>query len=455
MQIPFIDIFAGPGGLGEGFSRFASFRGRKVRFQSHLSIEKDVIASKTLSLRAFVHQFGNSCLPDDYYNVIRGQAEWSELSKYDEWEAIQNRVWNAELGKVAESTLHKRIRSALDDAKSWVLLGGPPCQAYSLVGRSRMTGLGSLRSHDDLDEDSIRQLESERQNKFYSDHRHKLYREYLRVVAVHQPSVFVMENVKGILSSRIPDPECDGELTRVFNKIRDDLSDPWNALENDELFDELDSYRQGKRYRYNLYSFSLPRDGEVELNDGDFLIRCENFGIPQARHRVIILGVREDFDCIPQTLSPSNPVSIQSVLVDLPRLRSGISRTADNAQNWLEALRADLAQSDRDRLSALGILEKYDSISKRTSTNLERGSAFQRLAAGEKANSDLARWLMDERLEGVTQHETRTHMASDLRRYLFAALATEKLGTTPKTTALARGFSTRSSKHSRRKHQQS
>ncbi|WP_170381963.1 DNA cytosine methyltransferase [Ruegeria atlantica] len=440
MHIPFIDIFAGPGGLGEGFSRFGSFRGRDVHFQSRLSIEKDAVASKTLSLRAFVHQFEGSDLPEEYYRVIRGQAELYELRKYDQWEAAQGRVWNAELGRVAEASLHLRIREALSGAKQWVLLGGPPCQAYSLVGRSRMTGLGAVLSHDDLDEDSIKRIETDRLNKFYNDHRHRLYREYLRIVAVHQPSVFVMENVKGLLSSRIPDPERADEFIPVFKQMREDLSNPWTALENDELFDELDGFRQGKRYRYKLFSFVLPREDDVELRDRDFLIRCENFGIPQARHRVIILGLREDIEGTPASLTPLNSVDLRSVLGGLPRLRSGVSRVSDNAQNWLGALRFELDQCDRDTLNALGILEKYESISQRTKTDLERGDAFLPHVTKAKASSELTRWLADERLEGIIQHETRTHMASDLRRYLFAALATEKLGSTPKLQHWPEGF---------------
>ena len=220
MIVPFIDIFAGPGGLGEGFARFSSFRGADVVFKPRLSIEMDPVAVRTLALRAFTHEFPADELPDDYYRFVRGDIELEDLLKGPEWEAARSRVWNAELGKVNVAELHSRIRSSLDGAEDWVLLGGPPCQAYSLAGRSRMTGLGSLADQNEEDEALLRKLGKERLDKFYNDQRHQLYREYLRIVAVHQPSVFVMENVKGILSSRIPDPEQPGEFKRVFSQIR-------------------------------------------------------------------------------------------------------------------------------------------------------------------------------------------------------------------------------------------
>jgi len=74
----------------------------------------------------------------------------------------------------------RRVEQALGGAGHWVLLGGPPCQAYSIAGRARMKGM----------------------ERFKTDHRHTLYREYLTILAVFQPTAFVIENVKGILSSR-------------------------------------------------------------------------------------------------------------------------------------------------------------------------------------------------------------------------------------------------------------
>ena len=68
MTIPIIDLFAGPGGLGEGFSSYKN--SNSSPFNLALSIEKDPIAHRTLKLRSFVRQFNND-IPDSYYNYVR------------------------------------------------------------------------------------------------------------------------------------------------------------------------------------------------------------------------------------------------------------------------------------------------------------------------------------------------------------------------------------------------
>src|SRR6185369_9703273 len=70
--IPVIDLFAGPGGLGEGFSRVRNRLGRRV-FRVALSIEMDEVAHRTLRLRSFFRQFEDGSVPEDYYRYIRGE----------------------------------------------------------------------------------------------------------------------------------------------------------------------------------------------------------------------------------------------------------------------------------------------------------------------------------------------------------------------------------------------
>jgi len=70
-MIPVIDVFAGPGGLGEGFVSLGRMDGRQ-RFKGHLSIEKDPDAHRTLKLRAFFRQFSSLRVPQRYYDVLRG-----------------------------------------------------------------------------------------------------------------------------------------------------------------------------------------------------------------------------------------------------------------------------------------------------------------------------------------------------------------------------------------------
>ena len=81
--IPIIDIFAGPGGLGEGFSSL--IKDKKRVFEIKLSIEKDPVAHQTLRLRAFFRQFPVNSVPDDYYDYLKGIITIDDLkSKYPE-----------------------------------------------------------------------------------------------------------------------------------------------------------------------------------------------------------------------------------------------------------------------------------------------------------------------------------------------------------------------------------
>jgi|SRR5579875_3019592 len=136
-MIPVIDIFAGPGGLGEGFNALRA--GRRQIFKTVLSIEKDKAARETLRLRSFFRQFEDR-VPQAYYEFVRGALSLEELYlRYpDEVAKADEEAWLAELGnpeKYPTSKIDERIDKALRGAENWVLVGGPPCQAYSVVGR--------------------------------------------------------------------------------------------------------------------------------------------------------------------------------------------------------------------------------------------------------------------------------------------------------------------------------
>ena len=180
-QVPIVDLFAGPGGLGEGFSALDG-----NLFRIAISVEMEETAHRTLRLRSFFRQFEKDCVPPEYYAYVRGDIPIADLTAaYPcEWKQAETEAWLAELG--AEE--HAHVRARVDEALGTecnngdaVLIGGPPCQAYSLAGRSRMRPVQGT--------------------EFESDSRHFLYREYLKILADHAPSAFVLENVKGMLSS--------------------------------------------------------------------------------------------------------------------------------------------------------------------------------------------------------------------------------------------------------------
>jgi DNA (cytosine-5)-methyltransferase 1 len=421
--IPIIDVFAGPGGLSEGFSRFSEFSRSPISFQTCLAIEKDPVAAKTLTLRSFFRQFEFKRAPEDYYNVIRQKLSISDLKRFPEWDAAQAKVWNVELGAVEECELHSRIRGALKGERDWVLLGGPPCQAYSLMGRARMTGVGAAAREENNDLEKLRQ---QKRTLFETDNRHELYREYLRIVAVHQPAVFVMENVKGILSSTLP--ERDGiPRRRVFEQIRQDLSDPWKALNRDPKIETLRSFCKRHPRPYRLYPFV--EFGKDAIYDENFLIRSEHYGVPQKRHRVIILGIREDIKATPVPLAKVAPATVRDGIGLLPQLRSGVSKSDTDGAGWRHAVLQCLRKMGGATAGVSKIALERALHPKAQELTRGRGFAVMKLP---KPKSRLGVWLQDGRLGGFIQHEARSHMPSDLVRYLFAATTARAKGRSPK-----------------------
>ena len=385
--IPIIDLFAGPGGLGEGF---CAFKPRETtheqRFKIRLSIEKDPDAHDTLLLRTFFRQFGTGGVPDDYYQYIRGEIDRDTLfnAHPSESRTAVEIAWQATLGKIRRDKLRSRISKAVGDAKKWVLIGGPPCQAYSLVGRSRVG--------------------KENEN----DSRHGLYRHYLRIIAEHQPPVFVMENVRGLLSAR-------RKGRQVFERMRKDLEHPAHAL------------RLGSGPKYVLCGLDAGAHELFENGDG-FLLRCEDFGIPQARHRVIIVGIREDVGIRPKSIGHEHArVHVGDVLYGLPALRSRLSTGPDDEGRWQREIREGLSQNlVRITDAPLRATLKHALAALRDG---DTGSQFVR--ASDVSPAKLADWLFDPRIGGACNHEARGHMREDLCRYLYATCFAEVKGRSP------------------------
>ncbi len=402
-EIPVIDLFAGPGGLGEGFTSIRGPLNQRV-FSIALSIEKDPVAHSTLQLRAFYRQFHHGLVPDIYYHHLQDRpgidrnALWTACPR--QATAAANEAWNATLGEIPPGEVDRRIDKALQGARSWVLIGGPPCQAYSLAGRSRVGGISP------------------------SDHRVYLYREYLRILARHAPSVFVMENVKGLLSARV-----NGE--RVFEWIRRDLQEPAAAV---RLLHGRSAASRNVGYRlyslvnapdnFDLLGRRIPHDAE------DFLIRCERHGIPQARHRIIIIGVRDDISTeTPEPLAIAEPVTVGQTLRGLPRLRSGLSKEPDGSAEWMRTVRAFFDHVSAEDVRTSGGRDVYDRVrdvlgglKPPKATHGGRGGAYLPFPSNGCVNPG---WFHSERLQGVCNHESRGHIRSDLYRYLYSACFSE------------------------------
>ncbi len=252
-----VDLFAGPGGLAEGFSSVTSANGAHP-FRIALSIEKEAAAHSTLLLRSFLRQFDGE-FPQEYYSFLK--------RGFDEpnWQAVYPRQWSCakedalqlELGL---SGTEKILDGRIDDIKArygddTILIGGPPCQAYSLVGRSRNQGIKGYKAE--------------------NDPKHFLYKEYIRILNRLKPAAFVMENVKGLLSSSV-------NKERIFERILSDLE------------------AAGGPEGYQMVALAPKRGNRPDLLPGDlrptdFIVRGEDFGLPQARHRVIVIGIQRRF----------------------------------------------------------------------------------------------------------------------------------------------------------------
>ncbi len=411
--IQVIDLFAGPGGLGEGFSSYEDSKGEG--FEIKVSAEMEASAHSTLRLRAF-YRYLKRYQPEDledYYNYCEtADAAVPYTSRtHDAWKHAEQEAQLIELGTVdGNERLDDILETRLDETKPWVLIGGPPCQAYSIVGRARNRGKLNYKAEE--------------------DHRHFLYREYLRIIQKKRPAVFVMENVKGILSSRV----AGGQ---IFPKILQDLSDPDAALGEPA---------SGPKYRIcSLVADDIFEDGAPShsIVPRNYIIQAENYGIPQSRHRVILLGVSEEYlgALGEHKLTPAPGPSIEAVIGRLPPLRSTLTKVKDSAEAWEEVVRRNLADLSAEcqkltpthqRLSLgvhLGILAKT------LGSNGLNNGANRVLRKNEwdgATQTHLDEWLLDERLRYWLNHEARGHMESDLRRYAYAAAFAEVYNNSPK-----------------------
>lgn len=408
LPIQIVDLFAGPGGLGEGF---ASLHDGK-KFKIIVSAEADPAARQTLRLRAFYRllKTTNPKGLHDYFAYCNGESEKPyTTSSISQWKEAGEEARLITLGtKEGDKELDKVLDSHLDSSRPWVLIGGPPCQAYSLVGRSRNQGKSGYSPEQDA--------------------RHFLYKEYLRIIKERNPAIFVMENVKGILSSKV-----GGK--RIFSQILEDLADPHTAL---------DDRSSGTRYRIcSLVSDQSYGPGEdvEKIDPRAFVVRSEQYGIPQARHRVILLGIALDEDGqIPQhdwLTEVKSEVTVKQVIGNLPPLRSRLTKQKDSAEAWSEVVSRHLRElrTGAEKRNNVPLVKEMARAGKRLpSSPTEAGGLRVRRsgADGRIGIPELDAWYLDERLRHWLNHEARGHMSPDLRRYLFASMFASAHHTSPK-----------------------
>lgn len=243
-----IDLFSGAGGLTEGFVR--------AGYNIIAHIEKEYPASLTLKTRIAYHYLKGNNQLDLYYSYINGEISREELYSYIP-EKFLDSVINEEINDDTLNEIYKKIDVLKGEQNIDIIIGGPPCQAYSLVGRARS------------------------KTKMVGDSRKYLYKHYLKFLEKYNPKIFVFENVRGMLSSK----DENGE--NIFDKIIKEMG---------------------------MLGYKIEHK----------LLDAKDFGVPQSRKRVIIIGWKECLNFqYPNFATVKNNININELFSDLPRLNAG------------------------------------------------------------------------------------------------------------------------------------
>ena len=165
----YIDLFAGAGGLSEGFIR--------AEMNPIVHVEMDVAACYTLKTRAAYHYLKEKNRYNIYVKYLRGEITRDQLYSTIPQELLDS-VINLPIGGEHNPEIHKIIGRNIGREEVDLIIGGPPCQAYSLVGRARS------------------------KNGMEGDPRNYLYVQYAKYLERYNPKMFVFENVLGLKSAK-------------------------------------------------------------------------------------------------------------------------------------------------------------------------------------------------------------------------------------------------------------
>lgn len=181
-KLNYIDLFAGAGGLSEGFIR-AGFNPI-----AHVEMNKD--ACDTSKTRTAYHWLKTNGKIEIYHDYLKSEVKNKEVLWKNVPEHLINSVINKEISEQSLPEIFQTIDKELKGEKVDLIIGGPPCQAYSIVGRAR--------------------------KNMASDPRNHLYKYYVEFLKKYSPKMFVFENVPGILSA------SNGEyLEKIFEAVRE------------------------------------------------------------------------------------------------------------------------------------------------------------------------------------------------------------------------------------------
>lgn len=173
--LSYIDLFAGAGGLSEGFIQSG--------YQPIAHVEMNTNAAKTIETRIAYYYLRNNNNLSVYHAYERGQITRERLLSYIPEEELKT-VINKEISEATIKGIFETIDTSMQEKEIKhvdVIIGGPPCQAYSLVGRAQSSHM-------------IVPMEE--------DPRNELYKMYIQFLKRYQPRMFIFENVAGIKTAR-------------------------------------------------------------------------------------------------------------------------------------------------------------------------------------------------------------------------------------------------------------
>lgn len=249
-KLNFIDLFAGASGMSEGFIK-AGFNPI-----SHIEMDKD--ACDSIKTRAVYHYLTKEGNEKNYIDYLKGNISREELYGQVPKEVLDS-VLNIEITDDSIKGIFSKIDTLLKGEKVDLIIGGPPCQAYSLLGRH--------------------------QENIENDPRNKLYIQYGRFLKQYDPKAFVFENVPGLLSA---------------NK--------------GQHFKNLKAYF--RKLGYEVYHDTLD---------------ASDYGVLQARKRIIIVGWKKDIDFgFPEIEKTNKAFVVNDIFRDLPKLKPGEARQIAN-----------------------------------------------------------------------------------------------------------------------------
>ena len=245
----YLDLFAGAGGLSEGFIR--------AGFHPIAHVEKDSAACYTLRTRIAYHYLKEKGNLEQYADYLKGTINRTKFYNLVPDEVIKS-VINEEIGKETLPDIFRQIDNLLDSQEIDLIIGGPPCQAYSHIGRARCP------------------------NRMKGDPRNNLYVFYAEFLKKYEPKYFVFENVPGLLSATDENGESYLDLMQTLFR---------------------DEYGYETEHRTLLAS---------------------NYGVPQSRKRVILVGKKNSsIDIYPEPDRCTSGILVEQILSDLPALKAG------------------------------------------------------------------------------------------------------------------------------------